>query len=62
MAERERNAESDFKSQSEQHRGFSENIGEELTAKWETEVRKWENAPWPKDKVENPYEMEEECE
>ncbi|KAL0568511.1 hypothetical protein V5O48_013468, partial [Marasmius crinis-equi] len=43
-----------------EHNDFSENIPNELVAKWEQEVVAWDNAPWPKERVLNPYKLEDE--
>ncbi|KAL0578036.1 hypothetical protein V5O48_003941 [Marasmius crinis-equi] len=43
-----------------EHEGFSDNIPKELVERWEREVDAWDNAPWPKERVLNPYELKDE--
>ncbi|KAL0575102.1 hypothetical protein V5O48_006852 [Marasmius crinis-equi] len=43
-----------------EHEGFSDNIPKELVDRWQREVDAWDNAPWPKEHVLNPYELKDE--
>ena len=44
--------------QVEAHRGFTESIDPADITKWTKMCEKWEEAKFPKDKVESPYHVE----
>ncbi|KAL0572904.1 hypothetical protein V5O48_009073, partial [Marasmius crinis-equi] len=60
LKKRLRDAEESLEKQSSLHEGFTENIPEELVMQWEKDVIAWDKTPWPKEKIDNPYELEEE--
>jgi hypothetical protein len=48
--------------QNEAHDGWTARLPKELTDEWEILCETWENAPFPKEDIENPFAVTNECE